>query len=259
MSQEAPYENSQVALPQVSVQTCGVVSADHSSKAVSSSVSSGQQVYPPAAAFPSPARPTETFRSPVLPQQMVSVAHSAGQMLAQMSRQSTPSGVSGSNNSPIQAPSGPTAPPGLWNTTRQPFSTQVAGPIGKNQSAPFNMGGFNSASAPSTSSSFGQMGGASASMASTSSYQQINSHSNPSTNGYGDVGQMAAAFGTRPAEGVTGWQQWPSQTHTQASADTQVQNNQTDMFPDVLSMLDQSGSFSNGDFSEMPMFPPFPE
>ncbi|XP_073781020.1 aryl hydrocarbon receptor nuclear translocator isoform X3 [Danio rerio] len=259
MSQETPYENSQVALPQVSVQTCGVVSADHSSKAVSSSVSSGQQVYPPAAAFPSPARPTETFRSPVLPQQMVPVAHSAGQMLAQMSRQSTPSGVSGSNNSPIQAPSGPTAPPGLWNTTRQPFSTQVAGPIGKNQSAPFNMGGFSSASAPSTSSSFGQMGGASASMASTSSYQQINSHSNPSTNGYGDVGQIAAAFGTRPAEGVTGWQQWPSQTHTQASADTQVQNNQTDMFPDVLSMLDQSGSFSNGDFSEMPMFPPFPE
>nr|XP_005157910.1 aryl hydrocarbon receptor nuclear translocator isoform X2 [Danio rerio] len=259
MSQEAPYENSQVTLPQVSVQTCGVVSADHSSKAVSSSVSSGQQVYPPAAAFPSPARPTETFRSPVLPQQMVSVAHSAGQMLAQMSRQSTPSGVSGSNNSPIQAPSGPTAPPGLWSTTRQPFSTQVAGPIGKNQSAPFNMGGFSSASAPSTSSSFGQMGGASASMASTSSYQQINSHSNPSTNGYGDVGQMAAAFGSRPAEGVTGWQQWPSQTHTQASADTQVQNNQTDIFPDVLSMLDQSGSFSNGDFSEMPMFPPFPE
>ncbi|KTF87651.1 hypothetical protein cypCar_00023869, partial [Cyprinus carpio] len=83
-------------------------------------------------------------------QQMV--PHSAGQMLAQMSLQSTPSGVSGSNNSPIQTQTGPTAPPGVWSATRPPFNTQ-----------------------------------------------------------------------------------------------------------DVISMLDQTGSFGSDDFAEMPMFPPFPE
>ncbi|XP_048008263.1 aryl hydrocarbon receptor nuclear translocator isoform X1 [Megalobrama amblycephala] len=262
IGRDASYETNQVALPQVPVQTVGVVNADHNSKAVSSSASSGQQVYPPAASFPSTARPSEPFRSAAMPQQMVPVAHSAGQMLAQMSRQNTPSGVTASNNnSPIQAPAGPTAPPGVWSATRPPFNTQqVAGQVGKGPSSQFNMSGFSSAPTSSTSSSFGQMGGASVSMANTS-YQQINSHTNPSTNGYGDVSQMGAQFSSRPAEGVAGWQQWQNQPHTQGTADThsQSQNNQPEMFPDVLSMLDQTGSFGNDDFGEMPMFPPFPE
>lgn len=128
------------------------------SKAVSSSVSSGQQVYPQAASFPSTARPSEPFRyhththtphhypvvwhrnidvlsccwhgldcavlrSAAMAQQMLPVSHSAGQMLAQMSRQSTPSGVPVSNNSPIQA--GPSVPPGVWSNTRPPFNKQV--------------------------------------------------------------------------------------------------------------------------------------
>uniref|UniRef100_A0A8C1STK2 Aryl hydrocarbon receptor nuclear translocator n=1 Tax=Cyprinus carpio TaxID=7962 RepID=A0A8C1STK2_CYPCA len=63
------------------------------------------------------------LRSAGMAQQMV--PHSAGQMLAQMSLQSTPSGVSGSNNSPIQPQTGPTAPPGVWSATRPPFNTQV--------------------------------------------------------------------------------------------------------------------------------------
>lgn len=122
---------------------------------MSSSASSGQQVYPPAASFPSTSRPSEPFRyhshlliillfvwhhltrgalialfsvlrSAAMAQQMVPVTHSAGQMLAQMSRQSTPSGVTASNNnSPIQAPAGPTVPPGVWSATRPPFNTQV--------------------------------------------------------------------------------------------------------------------------------------
>ncbi|KAK7157247.1 hypothetical protein R3I93_008655 [Phoxinus phoxinus] len=262
IGRDAAYETNQATLPQVPVQTVGVVSADHNSKAVSSSASSGQQVYPPAASFPSTARPSEPFRSAAMAQQMVPVSHSAGQMLVQMSRQSTPSGVPVSNNSPIQAPPGPSAPPGVWSAPRPPFNTQqVAGQVGKSQSSQFNMGGFSSAPTSSTSSSFGQMGGASASMANASSYQQINNHTNPSTNGYGDVSQMAAQFSSRPAEGVTGWQQWQTQPHTQGPADThpQSQNNQPEMFPDVLSILDQTGSFGNDDFGEMPMFPPFPE
>lgn len=254
MGRDAVFETSQVTLPQVPVQTVSVVSPDHNSKAVSSS---GQQVYPPAASFPSSARPSEPFRSAGMAQQMV--PHSAGQMLAQMSRQNTPSGVSGSNNSSIQAQTGPTAPPGVWSAAQSPFNTQMAGQIGKSQSPQFNMGGFSSAPTSSTSSSFGQMGGASASMASASNYQQINSHNNPLTNGFGDINQMGAQFSSRPAE--AGWQQWPNQTHTQGAADThtQPQNSQPEMFQDVISMLNQTGSFSNDDFAEMPMFPPFPE
>ncbi|XP_026084028.1 aryl hydrocarbon receptor nuclear translocator-like isoform X6 [Carassius auratus] len=250
-------DGSQLALAQAPLQTVSVVSPDHNSKTVSSS---GQQLYPPAASFPSSARHSDPFRSAGMAQQMA--PHSAGQMLAQMSRQSTPSGVSGSNNSPIQPQTGPTAPPGVWPAAQQPFNTQqMAGQVGKSQSPQFNMGGFSSAPTSSTSSSFGQMGGASASMANASNYQQINSHSNPSTNGFGDMNQMGAQFSSRPAGGVSGWQQWQTQPHTQSTADThqQPRNNQPEMFQDVISMLDQTGSFSNDDFAEIPMFPPFPE
>ncbi|XP_051999366.1 aryl hydrocarbon receptor nuclear translocator-like isoform X2 [Xyrauchen texanus] len=260
MSRDAVYETNQVALPQVPVQTVGVVNTDHNSKALSSTASSAQQVYPPAASFPSTACPSELFRSAGMAQQMVSANHSAGQMLAQMSRQSTPSAAAVSNNSPIQAQAGTTAPPGVWNAARPPFNTQVAGQVAKNQSPQFNMGGFSSATTSSTSSSFGQMARAAASIANTSSYPQLNSCTNPSTNGYSDVAQMGAQFTSRPS-GVSGWQQWQNQPHTQGAADThpQSQNNQPEIFSDVLSMLDQSSSFGNEDFGEMPMFPPFPE
>ncbi|XP_026084640.1 aryl hydrocarbon receptor nuclear translocator isoform X5 [Carassius auratus] len=260
MGRDAAYETNQATLPQGPVQTVGVSTADHNSKAVCSSASGGQQGYPPAASFPGSARPSEPFRSGGLVQQMV--PHSAGQMLAQMSLQSTPSGVSASNNSPMQPQTGPTAPPGVWPATRPPFNTQqMAGQVGKSQSPQFNMGGFSSAPTSSTPSSFSQMGGASASMTSTSNYQQINSHTIPSTNGFGDMNQMGAQFSSRPAEGVSGWQQWQTQPHTQSTADTHQQppHNQPELFQDVISMLDQSGSFSNDGFTELPMFPPFPE
>ncbi|XP_059363270.1 aryl hydrocarbon receptor nuclear translocator-like isoform X2 [Carassius carassius] len=259
MGREAAYETNQATLPQGPVQTVGVGTADHNSKAVCSSASGGQQGYPPAASFPSSARPSEPFRSAGLVQQMV--PHSAGQMLAQMSLQSTPSGVSTSNNSPIQNQTGPTAPPGVWPATRPPFNPQVHIQSIQSQSPQFNMGGFSSAPTSSTSSSFSQMGGASASMANTSNYQQINSHTIPSTNGFGDMNQMGAQFSSRPAGGVSGWQQWQTQPHTQSTADTHQQppNNQPELFQDVISMLDQTGSFSNDDFTELPMFPPFPE
>ncbi|XP_057195362.1 aryl hydrocarbon receptor nuclear translocator isoform X4 [Triplophysa rosa] len=262
MSRDGVYETNQVALPQVPVQSVGVVSADHNSKVLTTpGVASGQQVYPPAASFPNAACPNEPFRSAGMAQQMVQTPHSAGQMLVQMSRQSTPSGPSASNNSPIQAQAGTTASPGVWAAARPAFNTQqVAGQVGKGQSSQFNMGGFSSVPTSSTSSSFGQMGGPAASMSNTTSYPQLN-HTNAPTNGYGDVSQMGAQFTSRPAEGVSGWQQWQNQPHAQGTADTHPlsHNNQPEMFPDVLSMLDQSGSFGSDDFGEMPMFPPFPE
>nr|XP_055067807.1 aryl hydrocarbon receptor nuclear translocator isoform X1 [Misgurnus anguillicaudatus] len=260
MSRDGVYETNQVALPQVPVQTVGVVGNDHNPKTLSSSsISSGQQVYPSAASFPNTTHPSEPFRSAGMAQQMVSTPHAAGQMLAQMSRQNAPPGATATNSSPIQAQAGTTAPPGVWSATRPSFNTQVASQVGKSQSPQFNMGGFNSAPPPSTTSSFGQISGAS--MANASNYPQLNNRPNASTNGYGDVNQMGTQFTSRPAEGVAGWQQWQNQAHAQGTADThpQSQNNQTEMFPDVLSMLDQSGSFGNDDFGEMPMFPPFPE
>ncbi|XP_016342583.1 aryl hydrocarbon receptor nuclear translocator-like [Sinocyclocheilus anshuiensis] len=226
MGRDAAFETSQVTLPQVPLQTVSVVSPDHNSKAVSSS---GQQVYPPAVSFPSSAHLGEPFRCHTL-------SHTFHNFVMCITDSFTIKNV-------------------IF------VVQQMAGQVVKSQSAQFNMRSFSSAPTSSTSSSFGQMGGASASMASTSNYQQINSHNNPSTNGFGDVNQMGAQFSSRPAEGVSGWQQWQTQPHTQGSADThqQPQNIQSEMFQDVISMLDQTGSFSNDDFAEMPMFPPFPE
>uniref|UniRef100_A0AAR2LGU6 Aryl hydrocarbon receptor nuclear translocator n=1 Tax=Pygocentrus nattereri TaxID=42514 RepID=A0AAR2LGU6_PYGNA len=75
-----------------------------------------------------------------------------------------------------------------------------------------------------------------------------------------NVNQAGSQFPSRPTE-APGWQQWQSQPHTQSNADTHphIQNNQPEMFTDVLSILDQSANFSNEDFEEMPMFPPFAE
>uniref|UniRef100_A0AAR2KMA7 Aryl hydrocarbon receptor nuclear translocator n=1 Tax=Pygocentrus nattereri TaxID=42514 RepID=A0AAR2KMA7_PYGNA len=201
-------------------------------------------------------------RSPAMAPQMSQPPPSAGQLLAHMSRQSAPTGPVTNGTSPIQAQSGSTAPPGAWPPSRPPFSSQqVGGQTGKSQSPQFALGTFSSAPPSSSSSSFGQMGGAPVNVPSnTSSYPQLSNRSNPSTNGYNDVSQAGSQFPSRPTE-APGWQQWQSQPHTQSNADTHphIQNNQPEMFTDVLSILDQSANFSNEDFEEMPMFPPFAE
>uniref|UniRef100_A0A3B4CLD3 Aryl hydrocarbon receptor nuclear translocator n=1 Tax=Pygocentrus nattereri TaxID=42514 RepID=A0A3B4CLD3_PYGNA len=147
----------------------------------------GQQVYPPAASFSAAARPNEPFRwSPAMAPQMSQPPPSAGQLLAHMSRQSAPTGPVTNGTSPIQAQSGSTAPPGAWPPSRPPFSSQqVGGQTGKSQSPQFALGTFSSAPPSSSSSSFGQMGGAPVNVPSnTSSYPQLSNRSNPSTNGY---------------------------------------------------------------------------
>ncbi|XP_017537296.1 aryl hydrocarbon receptor nuclear translocator isoform X4 [Pygocentrus nattereri] len=261
---EDMYEAGQVSLPQVPVQSVGAVGADpnHSKVMSTSAPPTGQQVYPPAASFSAAARPNEPFRSPAMAPQMSQPPPSAGQLLAHMSRQSAPTGPVTNGTSPIQAQSGSTAPPGAWPPSRPPFSSQqVGGQTGKSQSPQFALGTFSSAPPSSSSSSFGQMGGAPVNVPSnTSSYPQLSNRSNPSTNGYNDVSQAGSQFPSRPTE-APGWQQWQSQPHTQSNADTHphIQNNQPEMFTDVLSILDQSANFSNEDFEEMPMFPPFAE
>lgn len=255
------FEAGPVSLPQVPVQPVGAVGADlnHSKVMPSTAPPATQQVYPSAASFSAAARPSEPFRSPPMAQQMAQPPPSAGQLLAHMSRQSAPSGPAVNGTSPIHVQSANTAPPGAWPSARPPFSSQqVGGQPAKNQSPQFAMGAFNPAPSSSSSSSFGQMGGASVSVPSnTSNYPQLSNCSNAANN-YSDVTQSGSQFPSRPAE-ASGWQQWQNQPHTQNNADTHphIQNNQPEMFNDVLSMLDQSANFSSEDFGEIPMFPPF--
>ncbi|XP_076826647.1 aryl hydrocarbon receptor nuclear translocator isoform X3 [Brachyhypopomus gauderio] len=253
------FEAGQVSLPQVT----GPVASDLNHSKVLAPPA-GQQVYSPAASFSTTARPNESFRSAPMPQPMGQPAPSAGQMLAHMSRQSAPSGPVGNSSSPMQTQSGTSGPTGAWPASQTPFNTQVGGQAGKSQSPQFAMGSFSSTPSSSLSPSFGQMGGAAVNAPSnTPGFPQLSSLAHPPTNGYSDVGQAAMQF-SRPAD-TTGWQQWQNQQHTQqhtqgsAEAHPHVQNNQPEMFPDVLSMLDQSANFSSEDFAEVPMFPPFPE
>ncbi|KAF4087505.1 hypothetical protein AMELA_G00071550 [Ameiurus melas] len=241
---EEIYEAGQVALPQVPVQPIGP-DPNHSKVLSSTAPPTGQQVYTPSASF-SANTLTESFRQ----------APTATQMLSHMSRQSAPSGLPVNSSSPVQNPSANAAPPAAWVQPRAPFSAQA----GKTQSPQFPMGNFSSAPS-SASSSFGQMGGASVNIAAnTTNYSQMNARNHQSTNGYGDVSQSGPQFSSRPAEAAA-WPQWQNQAHTQNTADAHphIQNSQPEMFTDVLSMLDTSANFSNEDFTEMPMFPTFPE
>ncbi|XP_053470270.1 aryl hydrocarbon receptor nuclear translocator isoform X1 [Ictalurus furcatus] len=243
---EEIYEAGQVALPQVPVQPVGP-DPNHSKVLSSAAPPTGQQVYTPSAAFSANTR-TESFRQ----------VPTATQMLSHMSRQSAPSGLPVNSSSPVQNQSANPVPPAAWAQPRAPFSAQA----GKSQSPQFPMGNFSSAPSSSASSSFGQMGGASASIAAnTTNYSQMNARNHQSTNGYGDMSQSGPQFSSRPAEAAAAWQQWQNQPHTQNTVDAHphIQNSQPEMFTDVLSMLDTSANFSNEDFTEMPMFPPFPE
>ncbi|XP_027027405.1 aryl hydrocarbon receptor nuclear translocator isoform X3 [Tachysurus fulvidraco] len=241
---EEIYEAGQVALPQVAVPPVGP-DPTHSKVLSSGAPPTGQQVYSPASFGTNPR--AEPFRQAPL----------ATQMLSHMSRQSAPSGLPVNSGSPVQTPNANPVTPAAWAHPRAPFSTQA----GKSQSPQFSVGNFNAPPSSSASSSFGQMGGASANVAAnTSNYSQMNARNHQSTNGYGDVSQSGQQFSSRPAEAAA-WQQWQTQPHPHNSADTHphIQNSQPEMFTDVLSMLDSSANFSNEDFTEMPMFPPFPE
>uniref|UniRef100_A0A8D3CMT8 Aryl hydrocarbon receptor nuclear translocator n=1 Tax=Scophthalmus maximus TaxID=52904 RepID=A0A8D3CMT8_SCOMX len=160
-----------------------------------------------------------------------------------------------------------------------------AGPIALSQtmSPPFApMGGFGGGS----SNSFGQMPtGAAPTPTNGADYPQMNARASLNTNGYGrlyrysmclsmslclyryalsplcsvsDGSQSGAQFPSRAAEAV--WPQWQGQQHSQSNAEQHphAQGNQQDMFPDVLSMLDQPANFNSADF-EIPIYSPFNE
>ncbi|XP_026228949.1 aryl hydrocarbon receptor nuclear translocator isoform X3 [Anabas testudineus] len=268
------YEAGPVPLPQMPVQPVTAAGPDHSkslekpelfsslfqgtdqTKGVASTSTPSTQIYPSPNNFTA-GRSSDAYSRPVnMTPQMAQPAHSAGQMLAQMSRQNgAPQSVApSSTGSPLHG-----GPAGGWPAagagTRPQFNNQVAPQAAKALSPQFpSMGGFGGGS----SNSFGQMPtGAAPTSTSGANYSQINTRASINTNGY-DGSQSAAQFPSRASEAV--WSQWQGQQHLQNNTEQHphAQGNQQDMFPDVLSMLDQPTNFSSDDF-EIPMYSSFNE
>ncbi|XP_049903612.1 aryl hydrocarbon receptor nuclear translocator isoform X6 [Epinephelus moara] len=265
------YEAGPITLSQMPAQPVTAAGPDHSkslekpelypslfqgpdqTKGLPSTSAPATQIYPAANNF-TVGRSSDAYRPVNMTPQMAQPAHSAGQMLAQMSRQNgapqtvTPS----STGSPLHG--GPAGGwPGVAAGARPQFNNQVAPQAAKTMSPQFApMGGFGGGS----SSSFGQMPtGAAPTPTNNANYPPINARANLNTNGY-DGSQSGAQFPSRAAEAV--WPQWQGQQHSQGNAEQHphAQGNQQDMFPDVLSMLDQPNNF-NGDDFEIPIYPSF--
>lgn len=266
------YEAGPIALSQMPVQAVTAAGPDHSkslekpelypslfqgpdqTKGMASTSAPNTQIYPPANNFAA-GRSNDAYRPVNLAPQMAQPAHSAGQMLAQMSRQNgVPQSVppSSTGSSLHGGPAG--GWPGAVAAVRPQFNNQQVAPqAAKTMSPQFApMGGFGSGS----SNSFGQMPtGAAPTQTNNANYPPINARASLNTNGY-DGSQSGAQFPSRAAEAV--WPQWQGQQHSQNNAEhhPHAQGNQQDMFPDVLSMLDQPPNF-NGDDFEIPIYPSF--
>ncbi|KAL7393581.1 hypothetical protein ABVT39_013186 [Epinephelus coioides] len=271
-AREGLYEAGPITLSQMPVQPVTAAGPDHSkslekpelypslfqgpdqTKGLPSTSAPATQIYPAANNFTA-GRSSDAYRPVNMTPQMAQPAHSAGQMLAQMSRQNgapqtvTPS----STGSPLHG--GPAGGwPGAAAGARPQFNNQQVAPqAAKTMSPQFApIGGFGGGS----SSSFGQMPtGAAPTPTNNANYPPINARANLNTNGY-DGSQSGAQFPSRAAEAV--WPQWQGQQHSQGNAEQHphAQGNQQDMFPDVLSMLDQPNNF-NGDDFEIPIYPSF--
>lgn len=264
------YEAGQVTLPQMPVQAVTAAGTDHSktmdkaemhpsmypnpdqAKFLPSTSAPGVPIYPQDNNnYTTANRSNDTYsRSVGMAPQMVQPSHSAGQMLAQMSRQN---GAPPSNSSPLQG-GAEVGWPGPVAGARPPFNNQVVPQAGKALSPQFAMGSFVGGS----SSSFGVMPTTAAPTPTTgANYPNINPRASLNTNGYDGLGS-GQQFPSRAAEAV--WPQWQGQQQAQNRAEQHphAQNNQPDIFPDVLAMLDQPANFNNDDF-EIPIYPSFNE
>ncbi|XP_054637402.1 aryl hydrocarbon receptor nuclear translocator-like isoform X2 [Dunckerocampus dactyliophorus] len=270
-ARDGMYEAGPITLSQMPVQPVTAAGPDHSktldkpdlfpslfqgpsqTKGMPSTSTPSTQIYPAVNNFTA-GRSNDAYRPVSMAPQMTQPTHSAGQMLAQMSRQNgvgAPQPVTPSNTgSPLHGGGGWPGPGTVAGT--QFNNQQVAPQAAKTMSPPFtSMGGFGGGS----SSSFGQMPtGAAPSQTSSTNYPQINARATINASGY-DGSQ--SQFPSRATEAV--WPQWQGQQHAQSNADQHphAQGNQQDMFTDVLSMLDQPNSFNSEDF-EIPMYPSLP-
>ncbi|XP_064863281.1 aryl hydrocarbon receptor nuclear translocator isoform X5 [Oncorhynchus nerka] len=277
------YEAGQVTLPQMPVQAVTAAGTDHSktrdkaemhpsmypnpdlAKFLPSTSAPGAPTYPQDNNYTTANCSNNTYsRSVGMAQmvqpshsagqvlaQMVQPSHSAGQVLAQMSRQN---GAPPSNSSPLQGGAA-VSWPGPAAGARPPFNNQQVVPqAGKALSPQFAMGSFVGGS----SSSFGAMPTTAAPTPTMgANYPNINPRASLNTNGYDGLGS-GQQFPSRAAEAV--WPQWQGQQQAQNRAEQHphTQNNQPDIFPDVLAMLDQPANFNNDDFG-IPIYPSFNE
>ncbi|XP_040268583.1 aryl hydrocarbon receptor nuclear translocator isoform X1 [Bufo bufo] len=203
-----------------------------------SGVPGNQQLFPQASTFTSAPRPVDNFRSGgmVSPGNIIQQPVSAGQILAQISRHTSPTQISGTN----------------WSSGARPSFT---GQAAKTQSPVFGMGNFQTT--PTNFSPLSSQSSTSSPAAAT--YPNLAARTN---NFAPEVGQPRVPFQTRAADAVGVWPQWQSQHHGQNNAESHVQPQagQSEVFPDMLSMLgDQASSYNNEEFSELNMFQPFAE
>ncbi|XP_073495668.1 aryl hydrocarbon receptor nuclear translocator isoform X2 [Phyllobates terribilis] len=217
----------------------GTINPDQNKALNPSGVPGNQQLFPQTNTFTPAPRPVDNFRSGglVSPGNIIQQPVSTGQILAQISRHTSPTQVTGTN----------------WSSgTRQSFTAQAA----KTQSPPFGMGNFQTA--PTNFSPLSSQSSTSSPAGAT--YPNLATRSN---NFAAEVGQPRLPFQSRAADAVAVWPQWPqSQHHGQNSADSHIQPQagQSEVFPDMLSMLgDQTSSYNNEEFSELNMFQPFAE
>lgn len=210
-----------------------------------SSTAGGQQLYSQGSPF-QPGHSAKSFSSSVIHVPGVNDiqggASSAGQNLAQISRQINPGQVQ-------------------WSGSRPPFSgqQQIPAPSSKAQSSPFTIG--SSHSYQTDPSSYSPLSSPSTSSPSGNAYSNLSSR-NTAFDVAGEGSQSGAQFQGRPSEV---WSQWQSQHHGQQGGDqhTHTQSSQSEVFQDMLPMAGDptqgTANYNIEDFADLGMFPPFSE
>ncbi|XP_064192679.1 aryl hydrocarbon receptor nuclear translocator 2 isoform X2 [Anguilla rostrata] len=207
---------------------------------VPSSTAGGQQLYSQGSPF-QPGHSGKSFSSSVIHVPGVNdiqPSATAGQNLAQISRQLNPSQVA-------------------WSGSRPPFSgQQIASQSGKAQSSPFGIG--SSHSYPADPSSYSPLSSPATSSPSGNAYSNLANRGAA----FAEGGQSGGQFQGRPSEV---WSQWQSQHHSQQGSEqhSHPQPNQTEVFQDMLPMAGDptqgTANYNIEDFADLGMFPPFSE
>ncbi|XP_053369053.1 aryl hydrocarbon receptor nuclear translocator 2 isoform X4 [Clarias gariepinus] len=212
---------------------------------VPSSTAGGQQLYSQGSPF-QPGHSGKNFSSSVIHvpgvNDIQSSAGTAGQNLAQISRQI--------NSSQVQ-----------WSGSRPPFSGQQQLPAqsSKAQSSPFAIGSSHSYQADP--SSYSPLSSPATSSPSGNAYSSLTNRST-AFDVAGEGSQSGAQFQGRPSEV---WSQWQSQHHGQQSGEqhTHTQPSQSEVFQDMLPMTGDptqgTANYNIEDFADLGMFPPFSE
>ncbi|XP_030650264.1 aryl hydrocarbon receptor nuclear translocator 2 [Chanos chanos] len=211
---------------------------------VPSSTAGGQQLYSQGSPF-QPGHSSKSFSSSVIHVPGVNdiqPSASAGQNLAQISRQLNPGQVS-------------------WTGNRPPFSgQQIPAQSNKAQSSPFGIGSSHSYQADP--SSYSPLSSPATSSPSGNAYSNLANRGTAFADVAGEGSQSGAQFQGRPSEV---WSQWQSQHHGQQGSEQHPhpQSSQSEVFQDMLPMAGDptqgTANYNIEDFADLGMFPPFSE